>query len=247
MTREFFSFTRDITHTIQLAMLLAICILYLYSLQNLQPPTHVGTTTLQLWDMCTIVSSLILSSIIILSICARFVFPSVSLEGQSLWILQTAPMRSREILRAKHLGWFIPTSLMSAVIFSSGGFALGLAPLLILALIATGVILSYGLVALGVGIGARFARFDWEHPTELSTSWGNLVYTSCGLIVLTLSLIPVSIMFGLFVFLPAQFEDTKSQLMLVGTALCFVFLIQITVSKIMLGIGMRALDSLQKQ
>jgi len=247
MSREFFTFTRDITHTVQLGMLLAICLLYLYSLQSIEPPTHVGTLTLQAWDICTILSSIVLSSIIILSICARFVFPSVSLEGQALWILQTAPMRSRDILRAKLISWFLPTALMSAVVFSSGGLALGLQPLLILSLVATGAIFSYGLVALGVGIGARFARFDWEHPTELSASWGNLVYTLCGLIILALSLVPISLMFGLLIFFPAKFQDNRSQLLLIGSSLGVVLIIHCIVAKIMLAIGVRALDGLQKQ
>jgi ABC-2 type transport system permease protein len=247
VTREFFSFTRDITHTVQLGMLLAICLLYLYSLQSIQPPTHVGAITLQLWDMCTIFSSVVLSSIIILSICARFVFPSVSLEGQSFWILQSAPLRSREILRAKHICWFIPTACMSSIIFSSGGLALGLEPILVLALCATGIIFSHGLVALGVGIGARFARFDWEHPTELSTSWGNLIYTGCGLIVIMLSLLPIGVMFGLFVFLPSQFQDNSSRFLLVGSCLGVVLLIHFVTGRIILSIGARALDSLRNR
>jgi ABC-2 type transport system permease protein len=247
MTREFFSFTRDITHTVQLGMLLAICLLYLYSLQSIEPPTHVGALTLQAWDMCAILSSVVLSSIIILSICARFVFPSVSLEGPALWILQTAPMKSRDILRAKLITWFLPTALMSAVIFSSGGLALGLQPLLVLALVATGAIVAYGLVALGVGIGARFARFDWEHPTELSSSWGNLVYTLSGLLIVTLSLIPVCLMFGLLIFFPAQFQDYKSQVLLIGSALGVVLIIHCIIGKVMLALGVRALDGLQRQ
>jgi hypothetical protein len=171
----------------------------------------------------------------------------VSLEGQALWILQTAPMKSRDILRAKLISWFIPTAIMSAVIFSSGGLALGLQPLFVLSLVATGAILAYGLVALGVGIGARFARFDWEHPTELSTSWGNLVYTLCGLIIVTLSLIPVSLMFGLLIFFPAQFQDDKSQTLLISATLGIVLIINCILAKIMLALGVRALDSLQRQ
>lgn len=244
ITREFFTFTRDITHSIQLGMLLTICLLYLYSLQRLEAPTHVGSTTLQAWDMCAIFSSLVLSSIIILSICARFVFPSVSLEGHALWILQTAPMKSADILRAKHRCWFIPIALIGSVIFTSVGFALGLEPAVVAALAIIGITLSHGLVALGIGVGARFARFDWEHPTELSTSWGSLVYTLCGLLVVTLSLIPITGMFGLYIFLPITFQDRTNVILLLAFGLSSLGLLHALIAKITLRIGSQSLDNL---
>jgi ABC-2 type transport system permease protein len=245
ITREFFSFTRELTHTIQLALLLTISLLYLYNLKGLEPPTHVNASVLRLWDICLVFSSVALSAIILLSICARFVFPSVSLEGQAFWLLQTAPTTPRQILRAKYLGWFIPISFVSAIVFSAGGFSLGLEPTIIACLVTIGMILSHGLVALGIGIGARFARFDWEHPTEVSASWGSLIYTALALLLLSVSMIPVALVIGLYLFFPDAFHHRNNLVVLLSGGLGSLWMLNFIAGRIGLRIGVRALERMR--
>jgi ABC-2 type transport system permease protein len=245
ITREFFSFTRDLSHTAQLGMLLTISLLYLYNLKAVEPPTHVDTTILRLWDICLVFSSIALSSIILLSICTRFVFPSISLEGQTFWLLQASPLTHREILRAKYWAWFIPLAVISAIIFSAGGLSLGLDLVIVLSLVIIGVIFCHGLVALGIGFGARCARFDWEHPTELATSWGSLVFTISALLLLTVSMIPVALMIGLYLFFPEPFRHSNNLLTLLSIGFGSLWLLHFTVGRLGLRLGVRALDRIR--
>jgi hypothetical protein len=243
--REFFSFTRDLTHTLQLTLLLTISLLYLYNLKGVESPIHVDSTVLRLWDICMIFASVILSSIILLSICARFVFPSISLEGQAVWLLQAAPISAREILRAKYLGWFIPMIITSSIIFGAGGLSLGLEPLLVLSLITIGAILSHGLVALGIGLGSHFARFEWEHPSEISTSWGGLLYTIVALTLLAVSMIPISLSIGLYLLFPDAFQHGNNLTLLLTLGGGSLLLLHFVTGRIGLRIGIRALERLQ--
>src|SRR5258708_36064771 len=63
--------------------------------------------------------NLVLAGFVLASIAARFIFPGVSLEGRTLWLLKSSPMSMRDLLWAK--------------------FWVGTAPLLVLALAIVGV------------------------------------------------------------------------------------------------------------
>jgi hypothetical protein len=241
-TRELFSFGRDITHTVQLALFLTICILYFINFHNISAPIHVGAWVLRAWDLIAIVSFITISSLIILSICARFVFPSVSLEGASLWILQVAPITPRALLRAKYFTWALPLGAICAVLFSSAGLALALEPICILSLGLAACIITHGLVALGIGLGARFSRFDWEHPAELATSWGSLLFLVAGLVTLAVSFVPLCATFGCYIFFPNLFDTTNNLLALFSAGLGVLLLINIIIGKIALKIGLAALS-----
>lgn len=240
-TRELFSFGRDITHTVQLALFLTICILYFVNFQGISPPLHVGPWILRAWDLLAIVSFITISSLIILSICARFVFPSVSLEGASLWIVQVAPVTPGALLRAKYCTWAIPMGLIHAILFASAGMALALEPICVVSLAIAACIMTHGLVALGIGLGARFSRFDWEHPAELAASWGNLIFLVTGLVTLAISAIPLCITFGCYIFFPTLFDTTHNLLALFSAGLGVLLLINVIVGKIAFKLGLSAL------
>lgn len=239
--KDLFSFTRDISHTIQLGMLLTICIVYLLNFSRIEAPTHVGVWALRAWDLIGVGASLIISSFITLSICARFVFPAVSMEGQSLWILQTAPITPSQALRAKYMCWFVPVTFISLVIFISGGLALALEPIWLAAIALFACALAHGLVCLGLGLGARFARFDWEHPTELSTSWGSLLFIVCGFALNVVSIMPILVIFGIYVFMPQHFTEASSLATLVGCGLAVVLLLHLVTGELSMRLGARAL------
>lgn len=242
IAKDFFSFTRDITHTIQLAMLLTICLLYLYNFNRLAPPTHVGYETLRAWDIFLLITNFSLGSMVVLSICSRFIFPSVSMEGASLWIVQSAPISTRDFLRAKYSGWFLPVSVIATVIFTSGALAIGLEPLLIAATTINGLIITYGLISVAIGLGARFAQFDWDHSAQLTTSTGNLMYMLSGLALVSVSLIPAAVMFSAYVLLPNLFRDELHAAMLMGGTAVTIFLVNFSAARLALMLGTRAIE-----
>jgi hypothetical protein len=241
ITKEVYAFSRELTQTLQLAMLLTICALYSYNFSQIAPPTKVGVEILQLWDVFMTISNILLGLMVILSISSRFVFPCVSLEGASLWILQSAPLSARDILRAKYTSWFAPICALACVIFSAGGCAIGVEPRVILASILSGLLISHGLVTLGLGFGARFARFDWEHSGQLATNSGNFAYMITGVLFLVVNMIPVTAMFGAYYLLPGVFRDDVAAFMLLASGVIVLSTINITVGRISISIGARAL------
>ncbi len=49
-----------------------------------------------------------LTGFVIAAVAARFIFPSISLEGRLLWLLRSSPLDPRAMLRSKYLVGVVP-------------------------------------------------------------------------------------------------------------------------------------------
>jgi ABC-2 type transport system permease protein len=242
ITKEIKLFSRDLSHTIQLGLLLGICFVYLYNFQVLTGPEDASPTVLRWWHAFLMVCNMCLSYLIMTSICSRFVFPSVSLEGPAFWILQSSPISLDEMLRAKCKSWFVPVSIMGSVIFMSGAMALRAEGPLLLATCIASVILCYGLVHLAVGIGAIFSQFDWEYSSQVSTNVGSFVFMVVSVIFLALNMIPIGMMFGAYIIMPGTAEDPTQVVWTLGLSLTALFLLNRIVAHWALSAGVKALE-----
>ncbi len=243
ITKEFKLFARDLSHTIQLAMLLAICFIYLYNFKALEGPTSMAEEVRVLWQLLLLLVNAVLSFLVVTCICSRFVFPSVSLEGTSFWILQSAPVSMRNILRAKVAGWFMPMAAISSVIFMSGAMAIGADESLVLASGAAGVILAYGLVGLGVGLGALFANFEWEYASQVSTNVGSFLYMALSLLFLFVSLVPITLAFGAYALVPNLLPFSDSPIIILIGGLFILAILNYACAATALSVGSRSLKA----
>ena len=60
--------------------------------------------------------NLALAGFVLASIAARFVFPSISLEGRTWWLLRSSPLPMREVLWAKFWVGAVPLLVLAAVL-----------------------------------------------------------------------------------------------------------------------------------
>jgi len=243
VTKEYKVFARDLTHTIQLSMLLAVCFIYLYNFRALEAPATAEEDVQTMWHLLLLIVNVALSFLVIVCICSRFVFPSISLEGTSFWILQSAPVSMRNVLRAKVLSWFLPMSIIAAVIFMSGAMAIGADELLVLASCACGVILAYGLVGLGVGLGALFAHFEWEYSSQVTTNVGSFLYMALSLLFLAVNLVPIILMFGAYSLVPGLIPHESSPLIILGSGLLLLAAVNYSCVAASLSVGSRSLKA----
>lgn len=241
MTKEYKVFARDLTHTVQLALLLGITFVYLYNYQLLQKPTKVSDDVVAVWNIFLLLSNIALGSLVVTSICSRFVFPSVSLEGTAFWLIQAAPISLKELLKAKFKSWLAPVSCIGGVVFISGAMALNAdVPLVVTSFIA-GIIICHGIVGLGIGFGALFSQFEWEHSTQLSTSLGNFAFMLSSMIFLALNMIPLGIMFGTYLLFPEEVRTEGAELFVLGGGLLCTYILNKLAAWWALSAGARAL------
>lgn len=133
------------------------------------------------------------------------------------------PIGIRGLLKCKFLTWFLPISILSFILLISGGLAIDADFSSLIGMTIISISLGASLVALGIGIGAYYAKFDWESPIQVSSNFGSLVYMMFAMIVVILNLIPATIF---FIFSNISFF--KDRLMLIDLSfahICCLFLV----------------------
>ncbi len=187
-------FLRDPVQGIQLLLLLTLTAFYLYNFRTLgSSPTFAPEISLW-WHTILSIANILLGGCVLSAITTRFVFPSISLEGTSYWIIRTSPMTIRQILRRKFLTWLLPVGIISLILFLSGALASGVPLPAVAASAFISVCLSIGTVGLAIGIGAVYGNFRWETIAQVTASFGSLIYMLLSLALVIITTIPASIL-----------------------------------------------------
>lgn len=192
--KEALNFTRDVTHTIQLLMLLGLCAIYIFNLRVFLDIESFPADSREWWQKFFFVSNSSIAAFVTTGFCTRFVFISLSLEGKSLWILQTSPLSLKEILEAKFRSWYLPVAVLGSLVFCAAGLSLGVDRERLLVSLVVSWIICYGIVGIAIGMGARFANFSWEHSSQLAAGFGNMVFMISSIGLIALNLVPACIM-----------------------------------------------------
>lgn len=245
--KEARTFIRDPAQALQLFLLLILSMLYLYNFKALRVAPSFDHEVAAWWEAVLALANISLGGCVISAIGTRFVYSTVSMEGRAYALLRFAPISIHHILRNKFLFWFFPFLIISLVLMVSGAAAVRAAPeaLLISGVIATA--LSIGIVGLGVGIGAVYARFDWESPSEVSASFGSLVYMLLSLALIFMTLIPAGFMFVLACVPNFSLTMSNREYYAVeGFSLLLCFFMNIAAARRALQAGTQALLDLEK-
>jgi ABC-2 type transport system permease protein len=194
ITKEIKLFSRDLIQAIQLMVLLGLCVLYLYNFQSLrQAGEFAGLEPVvqAWWSALLVLLNVAVGALVAATIGMRFVFPSVSMEGKGLWILQAAPISIPQVLRAKFWCWFVPLGGMMSVIMVSGGMAVDAEPRIIAVSGLSSWVMCYGVLGLAVGMGAAFSNFSWDHPAQITAGMGAVLYFLACVLLIAVSMLPI--------------------------------------------------------
>lgn len=203
LLKDLRTFARDTTQWTQLLLLVALVVIYLYNFSVLPADFTFGTFRLQ--NVFSFLN-LGLAGFVLSAIAVRFVFTSVSAEGLSFWIIRSSPLTTGQFLRSKFWTAFPPLAVLSQVLTVVSNHFLGVTTLMTVLSSITILALTFGIVALAVGMGAAFPRFRFENVTQIAGSSGGLLYmiaaTSFVAVVLALEALPV------FFYFRAQYQGT---------------------------------------
>lgn len=117
--------------------------------------------------------------------------PSVSLEGQNIWLLQSMPLRAADVLLPKvymHLIIAVPASLISSLLFA---LFLPMSAADIALIFIVPLLLTLCMALLGVVVNLHWPRFDYTNETAVikqSASTTITMFSGMGIVALPLLL-----------------------------------------------------------
>jgi ABC-2 type transport system permease protein len=179
--KELRLFFRDTTQWSQLILLAVLVVVYVFNIKFLPLRTE-GVTRM----VATIIPflNLALAGFVLASIAARFIFPAVSLEGRTLWLLRSSPMRMADLLWAKFWVGTLPMLFLALVIVAITNYLLQVPVFMFVVSIVSITALTFAVCGLAIGFGTIFPQFETENAAQIPTSFGGLLYmmTSVALI-----------------------------------------------------------------
>ncbi len=111
----------------------------------------------------------------------RIASNSISMEGQTWWILKIAPISPGELMRGKLAAAQVPFIILSTILlliaaiwqrFSVLGTLYGWLGIQLLGMV---------ILATAVGASAPWAKLDWDDPKKMTSGWGSLISMAAGL------------------------------------------------------------------
>jgi len=167
-------FFRDTSQWSQLFLIFALMVVYIYSFKLL-PLERAAMPSFFIQNLISFLN-LGMVGFVTASVAIRFVFPAVSLEGASFWIIRSAPLSLRAFLWAKFWSSLLPLMVLSEILIVLSNTLLKVTPFMMWLGIVTVFLMTFGITALGVGLGAVFPRFKHENVAQIPTGFGGIVY-----------------------------------------------------------------------
>jgi len=170
---------RDARYWSQIILIVALIVVYLFSIRQLPLDSQ---------DIKSLVSFLNIgvAGFVMAAIGLRFTYPAISLEGNSFWLLKSAPVTTAQIMREKLLLSLVPSVLIGVVLITFSNHLLNADFFISTLATCTIIVAAIAVSVMGVGLGALFPDFKVENIHQLESSYGGFIYMACAMGYLTL-------------------------------------------------------------
>jgi len=174
VAKDLRSFFRDTTQWSQLVLLAVLVIVYIYNIRVL--PLFSGEDVGFLLLNVVVFLNTGLAGFVIAAIAARLVFPAISLEGSSLWLLRSSPLKLSSLVWSKYWVGVMPLLLLAVSITAGTNAILHVHGFMALVSVSTVVLLTFALASMALGFGAVYPKFNSDNAADIPTSFGGLLF-----------------------------------------------------------------------
>ncbi|MCB0219724.1 MAG: hypothetical protein KDH09_08530 [Chrysiogenetes bacterium] len=176
--KDLLTFFRDTSQWSQFLLVGAITSVYILNIYLINLSGGIVDAVIDLQGLKSVISFLNIGMVgfVLASVCLRFVFPAVSLEGEAVWIIRSSPITAREFLRSKLWTYLIPLLLLAGLLSATSTWLLEAHAFISWVSAVTVILMTLGVGAMGVGLGAMYPDFRYENAARVSMSYGGVLY-----------------------------------------------------------------------
>jgi len=167
LVKDILLFARDPSRWTQLFLLGALVVLYVYNAYSFP----LGG---MFYRNLVAFLNLAISGFVLSALCVRFVFPSVSLEGRSLWVTLSSPVPMRRFFLSKYLFAALPLSVISLLLSVATNLVMGIRGSMMVLFTIASLVMALSLTGLSLGMGALYPKFDFENEAQIAASPGGV-------------------------------------------------------------------------
>jgi ABC-2 type transport system permease protein len=231
---------KNIQHNL---VLLSLVIVYLFSVASL-PLDWEGYTVKLKYIISYFNIGLIL--IIIASLCSKLVYPAIFSEGNSLWIIKSAPLTSRRYIWTKFFFLFFPIFFIGQILTVFSSFFVAVDRPIIFLNILTVTALSFSLVSLAIVFSISDLRNATENGSDEEIKTGNTLYMIISVFFIFFTLFIEAIPIYLYFLKESvQITFTQKAWLIIGTVIFVLLLVNILVTYFSIRMSVLKFNALQ--
>jgi ABC-2 type transport system permease protein len=174
MDKDIRIFFRDNTQWSQLLLLGALVVVYIYNFSVL--PLERSPIRLEFLQNIIAFLNLGLAGFVLAAISVRFIFPALSSEGKSFWIIQASPLSMKRLLWGKLFIYVPPMLVLGGILIIVTNYLLHVTTFMMILTSATMFLAVFAIIAMGIGFGALYPNFRYENISQVATGFGGLMY-----------------------------------------------------------------------
>jgi len=175
-------FLRDTSQWSQLLLLMALVLVYLYNFRvlDLERIPYMSGLVKNAYAFV----NLGMAAFVLSAVAVRFVFPAVSAEGAAFWVIRSSPISMRDFLWSKFWTALVPLVLLTVALTVVSNEFLGAEKFLKILTALAILVMTFALVGLAAGMGARYPRFYAESTTQVAGSYGGIAFMVLALVLI---------------------------------------------------------------
>lgn len=185
LRKDILLFLRDPGQWAQLFLLFVLLAIYFLNIRYVPKDIEI-----EKWRTIIALMNLGFSGFVLATMAVRFIYPLISLEGTTFWVINSAPVSLSTLFRQKFLSAFITFLIITEPMALISGLILHLDMFHYTITIGGILLMSVSLSCLAVGFGAAFPYFTEQNPSQIASSPG-------GVLTIAISLGYLGLMMGL--------------------------------------------------